>query len=186
MMSAGCGGEEAPVTRAELPRLVIADTDVGASWRAFDEGRQVRADGVPGAREDPTRFGRVDGWKSRYRRRGTVATRGALVLESRADLFPSADAAEDDLEAYEREFSAELADLGGQLLSGVELGEEAAAVTYTQAGSAQAVRVYRLSWRRANATASLTVNGFEGRLSLRDALALARKQDARLAQAAEG
>jgi hypothetical protein len=180
----GCTGDNEPITSTELPELVLKDADVSGLWRAFDRGRQVRADRVPGAREDPTRFGRIDGWKSRYRRPGTSETRGALVLDSRADLFPSAEAAGDDIEAYEQEFSAEVAELGGTRLDRIELGEESVVVTYTQAGAARAVRFYRLAWRRSNATASLTVNGFDGRLALGDALALARKQDARLVSAA--
>jgi hypothetical protein len=180
-----CQDDEDPIARAELPTLVIGDADLGRFWTAFDRGRQVRADRVPGAREDPTRHGRIDGWKSRYRRAGTAETRGALVVESRADLFRSADGAEDDLEAYEQELSVELAELDGKRVEVIALGEEAVGVTYTQPGATRAVRFYRLAWRRANATASLTVNGFDGWLSLRDALALARKQDARLATASE-
>jgi hypothetical protein len=181
----GCRDDEDPITRAELPTLVIGDADLGGSWTAFDRGRQVRADRVPGAREDPTRHGRIDGWKSRYRRAGTAETRGALVVESRADLFRSADGAAEDIDAYEQEFSVELAELGGERVDGIALGEEAAGVTYTQPGAARAVRFYRLAWRRANATASLTVSGFDGWFAFRDALALARKQDARLATASE-
>jgi hypothetical protein len=186
LVVAGCRhDDDAPITRAELPRLVIADSDLTPDWRAFDRGRQVRADRVPGAREDPSRFGRIDGWKSRYRRPGTQETRGALVLESRADLFPSAGDAADDVDAYEQEFAGELAELPGKTVEPVDLGDDAVGVTYTQPGATRAVRFYRLAWRRANATASLTVNGFDGLLQLRDALAHARKQDARLVAAAD-
>lgn len=162
---------------------MIVDSDLAADWRPFDRGRQVRADRVSGAREDPSRFGRIDGWKSRYRRAGTQETRGALVLESRADLFPSSGAAATDVDAYEQEFAGDLAQLPGKTVS-VDLGDDAIGVTFTQPGTERAVRFYRLAWRRANATASLTVNGFDGLLELRDALALARRQDARLLAAA--
>ena len=186
LLAAGCRhDDEAPITREELPRLVLGDTDLGSEWRPFDRGRQVRADGVPGAREDPARFGRIEGWKSRYRRPGTLETPGALVLESRADLFPSSESAADDVEAYQQEFARDIAKLDGKAIESPDIGDEAVGVTFAQPGATRAVRFYRIAWRRENATASLTVNGFEGRIALREALALARKQDARLAEAAE-
>jgi hypothetical protein len=41
-----------------------------------------------------------------------------------------------------------------------------------------------VAWRRANITASIEVNGFAGNLGLEDALELARKQAARIDEAA--
>lgn len=184
LAAAGCRDAEAPITREELPQLVLGDADLPRPWSAFDRGRQVRADAVPGSRGDPARAGRIDGWKSRYRRPGTAETRGALVLESRSDLFSSSGAAADDLDAYEAEFASELAQLRGERLEGIDVGDEAVGVTFVQPGAERGVRFFRLAWRRANATASLTANGFDGQLELNGVLALARKQDARLERAA--
>jgi hypothetical protein len=183
---AGCslgGGDDAPITEQELPQVVLLEGDLGPGWSAFDLGRQVQADRVPGAREDPARFGRIDGWKARYRRAGSPDAAGPLVIESRADLFPSEDDAADDLAAYETELAQEAAAAGGDVLDPPELGDGAAAATYVQQGGT-AVRYYRIAWRTANATASLTVNGFDGRVTFEQALALARKQQAHLAAAA--
>jgi hypothetical protein len=182
---AGCGGsgDTGAITREELPGLVLLEADLPAEWRAFDLGRQVQVDRVPGPRGDPARFDRIEGWKSRYRRPGTPETGGALVIESRADLFPSEQSARQDLDAYGAELDAEVEAAGGRRLEPPELGDEAVAATYVQPGSAR-VRSYRIAWRAANATASITVNGFDGKLSLAQALTLARKQQARLSRAA--
>lgn len=180
---AGCGGEDVPITRDELPGLVLLEADLPPEWRPFDLGRQVQADRVPGSREDPARFDRIEGWKSRYRRPGTPATRGALVIESRADLFPSVEGAEKDLDAYGVELDAEIEATAGERLELASLGDDAIAATYVQAGVA-AVRFYRIAWRTENATASITVNGFDRKITLAQALALARKQEAHLGRAA--
>ena len=80
--------------RTDLPNVVLQPADLAGSFEQFDEGRQASADQPEGARADATRFGRIDGWKSRYRRRGGVEIRGPLVIESRADLFKSSGGAE--------------------------------------------------------------------------------------------
>jgi hypothetical protein len=182
----GCSlasGGDAPITKAELPKLVLLEEDLDAEWVTFDLGRQVRADRVPGPRAEPERFGRIDGWKSRYRRPGTAETAGPLVIESRADLFPSDGEAGDDLDAYRVELEAEATSAGGEPLDAPDLGDEAVASTFVQAGGTS-IRFYRIAWRTANATASLTVNGFDGKLTLEQTLELARKQQERLAAAA--
>ena len=46
------------------------------------------------------------------------------------------------------------------------------------------MRFFDIAWREANATAELEVNGFEGRLELEQAIALAKKQRARMRTAA--
>jgi hypothetical protein len=97
------------------------------------------------------------------------------VIESRADLFESADGASEELEAIEEtDFAA---------LDEPELGDDARAFQSQQAGSG-GVRYYLIAWREDNVTSSLLVSGFEGKITLEDALELARKQAGRTSRAA--
>jgi hypothetical protein len=173
------GGGDGRVSVAELENAVLQPADLPAVFERFDEGRVALADTPPGPRGDSARFGREDGWKSRYRRPGTSATAGPLVVESRVDVFEEEDGAERDLDAYRAEWSA-----SGQDETELDLGDEAFSVTSLQPGTPRGVRFFQIAWRQANASASLTVNGFEGKLRLAEALALARKQERRIADAA--
>lgn len=178
----GCSGEDAVISERALPRLVLQPSDLAAEFARFDEGRQVRADAPPGPRADPQRFGRLGGWKARYRRSGSVQTRGALVVESRADVFSSTDGARDDFAALRDELAATSA--AATAVSDPDLGDEAAATTFVQ-GTSPSVRFFRIAWREENVVASVFANGFEGRFRLADALELARKQQIRVAAAAD-
>jgi hypothetical protein len=171
---AGCslGGDKASIEVAELEQLVLQPGDVPRNFLRFDEGRQIRGDSPGGRRADPARFGRQDGWKARYR-----GPAGMLVIESKADLFDSADGAEDDFEAARADLTE--GELGWKPIDEPGLGDESFAATFVQPG-AGTVRHYQVFWRSDNATASVTVNGFEGRLPLADVLELARKQERRM------
>lgn len=177
---AGCslGGDEASIDRAELDGLVLQPDDVPPVFVRFDQGRQIRADAPSGSRANQSRFDRIEGWKARYRRGGTLETAGPLVIESRADLFESPEGAEQDLEAARTDLDA-----GAPAWKPIDepgLGDESFAATFVQGG----VRYYQAFWRDDNATATLNVNGFEGKLALSEVLALARKQQERIAGAA--
>lgn len=180
LAASGCGfgGDDTSISRQELPKLVLQQSDLPRVFVGFDEGRQAITDSPGGRRVDPTRFGREDGWKARYRRSGMEHTKGPLVIESRADLFSSPDGAKDDLEAAREDLGEE--DLDWQPIDEPGLGDESFAATLVQGG----VRFYQVVWRDANVTASLAANGFEPRLPLADVLALARAQQERIAAAA--
>lgn len=181
-LAGGCSGGEGDGQAAQtisvdgLNKLVLQPRDLPGVFVRFDEGRQITADQPVGARSDPTRFGRENGWKSRYRRAGSPATRGPLVIESRADLFETEGGAKDDLEAIE---AGELEEIDKPTL-----GDDARALTLRQGSTGGGVRFYLIAWREDNITASVFVNGFEGKMTLEHALALARKQDQRIARAA--
>jgi len=179
-LSLGCSGddngdEKATISERELSKLVLQPGDLPRVFTRFDEGRQLTADQPGGARSDPARFGREEGWKSRYRRQGSPATRGPLVIESRADLFQSGDGARDELAAVGD---------GLEELDKPSLGDDARALTLQQGAGRGGVRYYLIAWREENVAASVFVNGFEGKMTLADALALARKQQQRIATAA--
>ncbi len=179
---AGClHGGPREVHADELPDVVLQPSDLPAEFERFDEGKQLLADARPGRREDAERFGREGGWKARYNRPGSPAVSGPLVVESRADLFADPSGAEQDLEAYEAELRKD-----GDLVEPPPLGEEAVAGTLRQQAFPEPVRFYTVAWREANVTASVLVQGFEGQVTLDDALALARKQQRRIEAAADG
>jgi len=180
---AGCMGDEAPqVDASALPGLVLQPDDLGGRFVRFAEGRIAGADLQPGPREDAARFGRVDGWKARYRLDETGTPPGPLVVVSMADLFDDGGGAERDLDAYREEF-----ELARGVAVGVSrtvdvptVGEETFGTSLEQAG----VFYYTIAWRFENLTASVLVQGFE--LSEEDAVALARKQQQRIVQAVGG
>jgi hypothetical protein len=172
---AGCGGSHARlVPKAKLADLVLQPGDLPAAFAQFDGGRQVQLDNPTGPRRDPARFGREDGWKARYHRGGTKTTRGPLVVSSRADLFAEPSGAADDLDAYRDELAAVP---GARALADPKLGDGAVASTSLQAGG---VRAFTVAWRDRNVSASVAVDGFDGRVTLADALQLARRQERRI------
>jgi hypothetical protein len=178
---AGCavgGDDEATIERKELGRTVLQPEDLPRIFVRFDQGRQIRADALPGRRADPTRFGRIEGWKARYRRPGTASTPGPLVVDSRSDLFGSPGGAKDDFGAAGDDLRD--SEYGWQPIDEPGLGDESFAATFVD-GS---VRYYQVFWRDDNATAALNVNGFDGKLALAEVLELARKQERRIARAA--
>jgi hypothetical protein len=181
----GCslGGDKASISRSELEQLVLQPQDVPRLFVRFDQGRQVMADAPGGRRADASRFERIEGWKARYRRAGTPETAGPLVIESRVDLFESADGAKEDLEAARADLREAESASAWKPIDEPGLGDESFAATSVQQG-VTGVRYYDVYWRDDNAMATLRVNGFEGKLALADVLALARKQQKRMAAAA--
>jgi hypothetical protein len=176
---AGCGsGSSGPtIPKSKLSKLVLQTSDLPKGFAAFYFGRQLSADQT-GARSDPKRFGRIDGWIGRYNRGGSPKTLGPLVVASRVDLFKDAGGAKKDFGLYPQQ----LEQPGAKKVDVGKLGDEASGVVTVRTGAAP-VQSYAIAWRRANATAELEANGF--RLTLPEVLALARRQDGRL-QAAAG
>jgi hypothetical protein len=173
---AGSGGDdESRSAQLDLADLVLQPEDVPRGFQRFDEGRLNLVDFRPGPRQGQTRFGREDGWKARFRRRGTPATRGPLVINSQVDLFADVKGATEDLEAYKKELAAPWSRLPAPAL-----GDAAIAVTLLQGSGRFGQRHITVAWRNRNTSASVAVQGFEGKVSVDDALALARRQQRRL------
>ena len=164
-----CGGS------GKSNSLVLTSSDVGKGFTQFDKGKQIKADYSP-PRDKPDRFGRKDGWKARFSRPGNPKASGPLVISSLADEFSSPSGAHQDFELY-RQTLALFASTNGRMLTAPGLGDESAAVTYRQGLAPNTVRYYVIAWRHGSATASVNVNGFEGRITWEQALDLARKQE---------
>jgi hypothetical protein len=181
--SGGNGGDHAgpTVPSAKLRRAVLQSADLPSVFTQFSGGKIVGSDTQPGPREDLERFGRLGGWEARYRRSGSSTTRGPLVVASFADAFPGTDGAQDDLRAYEDQFKRTVASSGGsaRLLDPPSVGDEALALERTLQGTPSTV-YFTVAWRYGNVTASVAVDGFEGKLTLSEALAVARKQQQRI------
>jgi hypothetical protein len=171
-----CDTAERRIAEDQLASLVLQPADL-PSFSQFGLGRQVTADAHAGPRKDPARFGRLGGWIARYRPTDPAVRNGPLVVESRADVFPSTSAADQDLDAYNSEYETTVARNGGKKLADPAVGDEARAFTF---GSG-ADFFYVIAWRSANATASVLVEG--SAVTLDDALALATKQVARFSAA---
>jgi hypothetical protein len=171
---AGCGSSSHNVSQKDLPKLVLRDIDLPPAFSSFYSGAQTRLDNSGSARADVTRFHRDGGWIARYHRAGSASTRGPLVVESRVDVFGGSGDAKRDLALYLVDFSRAP---GHSTVSEVpRIGDEAIAVTFTQPGQLT-TRFYRIAWRDRNVTASVLVDGFDGKVSLTDAVSLAQKQE---------
>jgi hypothetical protein len=185
--AAGCagGGNERSIPATALPNLVLQPKDLSAEFSRFDEGPLALADAPVGDRADLDRFGRVGGWKARYRRAGSPATRGPLVVESRVDLFEGAGGAEEELDTHTDELELLVRHPSSSRLLEIEdLGEEASALAPVQGDAGGSAVFFTVVWRHENAVASVVANGFAGRLVLRDVLELARAQERRIDAAA--
>ena len=166
------------ISRSELPKIVLRTEDT-PRWSQFENAEQTRSDAHAGPRQDPTRFGREEGWISRFR---SASTDNPLVVESRADLFGSVVGAKKDLSAYRDELKAGIVGSGAtaKLLRAPDLGDGAVAGELRQGPQV----FYVVAWRRSNATASVTVQGTTATTHLSDAVRLARRQDEHLSRAA--
>ena len=175
-------GGGATVEQSELSQTVLQPADLPRVFMRFDEGPQGLADSRGGRREEVDRFGREGGWKARYRRSGTTQTKGALVVASLVDVFDSVGGAEEEYDALQGDLAA--GELGWQDVEAPQIGDESAARTVVQGSGPTGVRFFLIAWRVDNAVATLEANGFDRRMTLAEALALARKQQTRLAAAA--
>jgi hypothetical protein len=185
LLAAGCMGDDGgsgnggSVSAAEGESLVLQQEDVGSEFTQFDSGAQRRADFSP-PRDDPNRFEREGGWKSRFSRTGTRETEGALVIASLADLFGSTNDAGEDFELYKTSLDQFIA-AGGRKQSVSGLGDEAYAVAFEQGVAPNVIHHYAIAWRDGTVTASVNANGY--RLTWPQALALAHAQEDRIRSA---
>jgi hypothetical protein len=185
LLAAGCMGDDGgsgnggSVSAAEGESLVLQQEDVGSEFTQFDSGAQRRADFSP-PRDDPNRFEREGGWKSRFSRTGTRETEGALVIASLADLFGSTNDAGEDFELYKTSLDQFIA-AGGREVSVSGLGDEAYAVAFEQGVAPNVIHHYAIAWRDGAVTASVNANGY--RLTWPQALALAHAQEDRIRSA---
>jgi hypothetical protein len=179
-LGAGCGSHTAaPLSDRQLAKLVLQPSDLPGLER-FANAREVSSEQSPVLDGDPATFGRQGGWVARYR--GSGAGKGPLQLASTVEMFDAADGAGkffDELRKREAKIEAET---GLTSVDVPSVGDEAYAYAtpHARPGSIRAVIV---TWRDGRFVATAFANGFAERMSVRDVLALVRRQDRRLANA---
>jgi hypothetical protein len=181
LLLAACGSPDRTIAQNSLSHLILRGKDVGRPFTPFYVGRQASLDNQGTPRTDPARYGREGGWIARFRRGGAPATRGPLIVESRADLFRDADGAKKDLADYGKLLGASTG-AEPRALSLPKIGDAALGATFVQPG-VNPLRFFRIAWRYRNATASVLVEGFDGKVRQADAVALAQKQQSLLERA---
>jgi hypothetical protein len=171
------GSADGVLVRGPASRLVLQPRDAPAGMARFGSAPDgsTRSFGSGGSDEPEPRAT----WVSRYRQVDPAVVEGPLVVESSAALFDTVNDARVDL-ARAR---GGLQGLGGaDRVSLPSIGEESYAVTFEQPATPRAVRFVVIAWRFGNATASLTVQGFD--VTPEDAVPLARAQQRHLEEAA--
>lgn len=180
LLLSACGsGGGSKIASTGLQGLVLRESDLGAPFSTVVAGPTASLDVQGTPRSDLHRFDRRGGWVIRLNRPGTKSTRGPLVVASTVDVFGGSGGAKQDLEL----FRAQLSRIpGSKPVSVSKLGSDATAVTSIQPGGLP-VRSFMVAWRDRNAVASVTANGFDGKITWRDVLRLARRQERKLANA---
>jgi hypothetical protein len=173
------GEGQRAIEAISLPQLVLQPDDLGGDFARFDEGPLGRADFQPGPRGEADRFGRIDGWKARYRRSDPAEREGVLVVQSVVDVFEGMDGAEEDLAAYEQEFERDRPSETAIDVAG-NLGDDSAALLF----EANGVFFCTVAWRFENVTASVLTQAFDRDTAMEGAVELAGKQQRRIAAAA--
>jgi hypothetical protein len=176
-----CGGRghDAALLKARaLSHLTLQPRDVPAPLQEIDARKQGPAE----LRGPSTRHGRSGGWIARFKRAGGPTTTGPLVIESRADTFRDDAGAAADF-ADESRGLLKSAGNAGHAMEAPRVGEQTSALTVLEPGL-RPVRFYSIVWRQHNAVASITVEGWDGKISQRTAWTLARRQARRNAAAA--
>lgn len=180
VLAAGCGSSSGGISSADAKNLVLRASDLPDGFAPFAEGPTSTLDTQGTARADLQRFGRQGGWVVRLKREGG-AKAGPLVVVSTVDVFPGSGGAKSDLDAYARDFARQVDTGLAKRLAVRNLGDEAVAARVAGPGGGSS---FVIAWRKRNATGSVTASGLAGKLTLLDVLALARRQEAKLARAA--
>jgi hypothetical protein len=168
---------------ATTARLVLQPDDLGPvggaeSFVLFDEGPLARADAGLPPRADPARFGRLGGWKARYKRADTSARAGVLVIDSRVDVFPDDSGASADLDAYRELWRQRVADGNWETIQANVAGNPTVGLrSVRQRG---AVRDLELAWSAGRYTGLVALSGLDESVSPETAQRLADLVSARM------
>ena len=154
-------------------RMVLRLSDLPTGF-ALDHA--YYADNVRAAKESQTplallvRWGRINGYQVDYARAGN---RGILHVRSVASRYGTAKGAADSLHYAFSE--------AGRVFTGTRIGTESRMYTATVNSQAVPVVGYAVFWRSRTVKAGIVAAGVKGTVRATDAVALARKQQARIA-----
>jgi hypothetical protein len=174
LVLAACDAGTTPVPTSKVNQLTLTEQDL-PGFLAFYKGPQVQLDNQGTNRTNASRFGREGGSIIRLHPADSTQTNGALVIESRADLFKDSDGAKSDFALYQALLKRPTGS-GVSQISIPGLTQDSIGVTFTEAGG-RTLRFFRIAWRDRNVTAAITVEGFDGSVSQDQAIALAKKQE---------
>lgn len=142
----------------QLETIALQPEDLaqlGPAFEPFDVGPTQILDVLPAPQSAPDRFGRIGGWKARYRQ-GPDVTTGILVIDSRIDLFPDAGAAASDLAAYAARYSTQ-AGPARATISTPSLGQGATMSTTVLVDQTH-VRTATIAWRQGSFTGQVVAS----------------------------
>jgi hypothetical protein len=143
--------------RLETIALQVGDlSGIGETFVEFDFGPTQLVDALPAPQGPTDRFGRLGGWKARYRQSPEVTT-GVLVVDSRVDVFPDAEAAVADLDAYSERYSDQAGEPGAAM-SHPAVGDAATMLAIVPADETH-VRSAMLAWRSGPFTGQVVTSG---------------------------
>jgi len=167
-----------PDTRTMVIQLADLPTGFGVDQGAYVSNAELAKDGD--SRKDYVKLGRLTGYNVTYKRPGLG---GVLVLDAFASIYRSNAGAHDSL----RLSLSGAAKHGGPsfrwIPSGPALGSEARVYAVSAKQNGMAVDYYTVAWRHGRVFAEVICGGVSGRISPAQAMALARKQEARIATA---
>lgn len=146
---------------------------MASGYVSFASGPTSSLDVQGTTRSDPGRFGRTGGWVERLKRASPPG-----IVVSTVDVFRDAKGASADLSAYGDEFARQRESGLAKPASVPGIGDRAIATELVAPGGE---KEYAVAWVFRNASASVTAIGPES-LQLANVVALARKQQAKLAR----
>jgi hypothetical protein len=182
-LGAGCGSQHSvrPLSDARLAKLVLQPSDL-PGLEQFANGREVSSEQSPVLGADPARVGRQRGWVARYRRRGNPDTAGPLLMASTVEMFDRPARASKFFGQLRKRDATIVAASGLVSVDLPTVGGESYAYA-TPHARRRTVRTVIVTWREGRFVAVAFANGFAERMSVPDVLALARRQEDRLAAA---
>jgi hypothetical protein len=180
LAASGCGSSGAKeLPERELAKLVVQPGDVPGMGR-FANGREILAEQSPVLGRDPHKFGRQNGWIVRYRR--ARGSNGPLILPSGVETFGKSSGASKFFDEVTKLNERNAAGSGMKQADGDDLGDERRVLS-TKPGRPDSVRFVVTVWRTGRIVGSISASGYSGRMSSDDVVALAKRQDQRLAAA---
>jgi hypothetical protein len=175
LLLAGCGHSSSGLAASDAKHVVLNAADLPSGFESFASAATSSLDVQGTSRSNLQRFGREGGWVERLRR-PAPRRRGLLIVVSTVDVFKDARGANADLMASGDDLASQRKNGLARRLAAPRLGDAAVAARLLAPGGEHA---YTISWADRNASASVTGLGFG--VSLGDVVALARKQEAKLA-----
>jgi hypothetical protein len=179
-------GPDALTLLADLGAIALQSEDLaelGGAFEAFDVGETSLIDSLPPPQSARDRFGRLGGWKARYRQSPQITT-GILVVDSRIDLFPDAGAAASDVNAYVQRYTAQ-ASTAGVPTASPPIGDATITLAIVPSDIAQ-VRSAMIAWRHGPFTGQVVVSGLGNVDPAAAVKMLAEAVDQRMTDAVEG